>query len=375
MLLSQGFSALANAASSDAAPTPIASRDFTLVDQDRVTPTNGGRAASPERKLKTTVWYPAQRRALEFLQPGPPPVEPAAGPRPLVIYSHGFMSYRKGAHYLIEHLARRGYVVAAADFPLTRTFAPGGPLLDDVINQPGDVSFLIDTLLAWNADPSSAFHQAIDPKRIALVGVSLGGMTTTLAAFHPTLRDPRVVAAASVAGPTAMFAPLFFRDAEVGFLLVAASEDAMIDYDSNASDLLERAPRATLVTLRGGSHTAFAGFADPFLAWMHNPDSIGCWAIEKGIPDDSDLLERLGGSASGIRTDQKTPPCQVDPLPRSLRPKRQQQLTILAVSSFFESQLAKQPAKREAAKTFLMLRFAEENQEISVLSTNFPPGL
>ena len=45
-------------------------------------------------------------------------------------------------------LARAGFVVAAPVFPLCSAGAPGGPEESDVINQPGDMSFVISSLLA-----------------------------------------------------------------------------------------------------------------------------------------------------------------------------------------------------------------------------------
>ena len=44
--------------------------------------------------------------------------------------------------------ASRGYVVALPLFPLTNSATPGGPIAQDVQNQPADVSFVIDKVLA-----------------------------------------------------------------------------------------------------------------------------------------------------------------------------------------------------------------------------------
>ncbi len=351
----------------EAGPHIVASRTLTLIDTERPTQANGTKPAKNSRSLKTTIWYPAQPRAAEILRPGPTPLAETEAGFPLVIYSHGFMSNRKGSRYLLEHLASHGYVAAAANFPLTTFFAAGGPLVADVVHQPRDLSFLIDSLLAWGGDPHSDFHGRIDPNRIALFGVSLGGMTTTLATFHPTLGDPRIKAAASVGGPTSMFSEIFFEHAEVPFLMLATTYDAMVPYETNAADLLVRAPDTTLVTLEGGSHTAFANLADPWMSWMRNPDSLGCSAISKNIPEDRSFLELLGGAEEGILVDGATLPCELDPLPRVLlTPRRQHQLTTLAVYSFFESLLASSPERRASMQDFLLRVLPSENAEISV---------
>jgi predicted dienelactone hydrolase len=88
----------------------------------------------------------------------------------------------------------------------------------DVINQPADISFVIDTLLSWNDKRGELLHRRIDPARIALIGHSLGGMTTTLAAYHPRLRDQRVAAAVSLAGPLEMFGRQLFEAHDIPFL-------------------------------------------------------------------------------------------------------------------------------------------------------------
>ena len=80
-------------------------------------------------------------------------------------------------------------MVVAGNFPLTHRAAPGGPQILDVVNQPGDVSHLIDVMLGVNGQ-QRVLDLEIDPDRVALVGVSLGGLTATLAGYHPRLRDP-----------------------------------------------------------------------------------------------------------------------------------------------------------------------------------------
>ena len=178
---------------------PVVSEDFEQVDQSRPMQANGDFPGRPSRELEVTLWRPAGLQR----------------PGPLLVYSHGFMSFRQEGLYLVRFLASHGYTVVAADFPLTTTFAPGGPMAGDVVNQPGDVSFLIDAVLTRNADPADALHGTIDPHRIAVAGVSLGGLTTTLVSFHHKLRDPRIGAAISIAGPGSMFTADFFAEVAV----------------------------------------------------------------------------------------------------------------------------------------------------------------
>ena len=132
-----------------------------------------------------------------------------------------------------------GFAVVAVDYPLTSMRAPGGPMLEDVVNQPADISFIIDSLLQRNADPKDRLYGRIDPERIGATGISLGGMTTLMAAYHPRWHDKRIAAAISLAGPSEMFAPVFFQQRQLPFMMVAASEDAIVGFAKNAQPIPE----------------------------------------------------------------------------------------------------------------------------------------
>ena len=70
----------------------------------------------------------------------------------------------------------------------------------DVVNQPGDVSFVISSLLALQADPRSPLHGLIDARRIAVAGHSDGAETALAVADARRLRDRRVRAAVVMSG-------------------------------------------------------------------------------------------------------------------------------------------------------------------------------
>ncbi len=354
-----------------AGPFQVSSVTFTLRDTARVTSANGDEAEKPYRELKTTVWYPAEARAFEILRWSDTPIAQGAGPFPLLIYSHGFSSYRKDVLYLVKHMASYGYIVAAMDYPLSNFSTPGGPSTEDVVNQPGDISFLLNYFLEGNQTqehqtPQSIFRAAIDTNRIGAIGLSLGAMTTELVTYHPTLRDNRFKAAVSIAGPMAMFTKAFFKESEIPFLMIGSTVDAFIPYDTNAMVVPERVPLSVLVSISNGTHTGFADVADPFLSFLSNPDSLGCAHIEGKIPKKGDMLERLGGASVGIDVNAKDFPCQQKELPKGLNPGRQHQLTKMAVLSFFESLFSKDANRREAMKKYLRSSMAEENIDSSV---------
>jgi predicted dienelactone hydrolase len=325
--------------------------DVELVDDTRPTQKNGEYLGSDERQLQTRIWYP----------------EDLLGAAPLLIYSHGFMSSRTGGSYLAEHFASHGYIVAAMDYPLTTMGAPGGPLVKDVVSQPGDVSFLIDQFVSWNADSGNQFYERIDDRHIGVMGLSLGGMTSTLATFHPRSADLRISAAVSIAGPVFMFGPAFYDSRDVPFMMIASPIDAMIDYQTNAATILPNVKGAVVVTMNNASHT---GFASPgrYLRWFENPDSLGCGMLTRGLEKTSDenWASELGESEEGILLSPQTALCTTDPLPPTMNPVRQQWLTTLAVFPFFESQFALSELRRQEARDYLFSTFSSEIPEVSV---------
>ena len=354
----------------EAGPYAVGSRDFTWVDASRPTMANGSYEGADSRTLKTTVWYPGAPRGAEFLRPGPMPV--AEGSFPVLAYSHGFMSFRSEGAFLAEHLASHGYVVVAANFPLSNYFAPGDPNLEDVVNQPGDVSFLIDQILAEGADPESPFAGRIDEARIATAGLSLGGLTTALVGYHPRLRDPRLKAAISIAGPASMFDETYFHQADLPFMMIAGDIDAIVPYEANVGTLMERSPHVTVVTLKGASHTNFTDVADPMFRFVHNADAIGCGQIEENLPDDFNLIREVSQPGEGILIDDPPMPCQEEELPEAMRPAAQHRLVTLAAFSFLQMHLAEEEAVRAEAEAFLYETLDGEQPELSVKAPEQP---
>jgi predicted dienelactone hydrolase len=235
------------------------------------------------------------------------------------------------------------------------------------VNQPGDVSFLIDSLLALPAD-ERPFPGEIDVSKIGAAGLSLGGLTTTLVGYHPRFHDPRVRAVISIAGPAAMFTRRYFLTRAAPFLMIGGTEDAVVDYQTHAATIPDRAPQGTLVTIDGGTHVAFAGIAEPAMRFADHPDSIACEALlAGGEPSDGDNpFAGLGDLSDGINPNQAPLEICARPLGEAMHPGRQQMITQVAVVSFFASQFAEPAAARRAARTLLNQGMAEDFPEVSV---------
>lgn len=321
-------------------PFRVTSQDLHLVDEGRRTMENGDYAGAPSRTLEVTLWAP----------------EGATSPLPLIVYSHGFTGSRTEMLYLLEHLASHGYGVAALDFPLTNGDAPGGPNFGDLSNQPADVRFVIDSLLA---KPAGELSFDIDAERIGLAGLSYGGLTTTLLAFHFREADRRVKAAISIAGPAQMFTDPFFGKGGPPFLMIAGTEDALVPHALNAEPFLQRSPGTALLSLEGGTHLGFVEFARRWLRFSHHPDEMACEGIRRQT-DDAEAqtrgnpFEPLGGPADGIDFASWGLPCRgAQVFAKAMRPQRQQALTSLAVRAFFDSLFAPDPADRAEAARYL----------------------
>ncbi len=329
-----------------------------LVDTTRQVPANGTFAGADMRSLNTSIWYPATTDGL--LAEG--------GPFPLVVWSHGFTSSADEVEYLAELLASRGYLVAAPTFPLASFGAPGGSTSEDFQNLPGDISFVIDTMLAKSADEANALSGAVDPDRIAVGGLSMGATVSLFVTFHKKVLDERIKATVLLAGSGIYYLDSFFETRkDLPLLVMHGDLDAVIPYDPSGLALRGRSSPSWFMTVKKGSHAGFSGFAR---SSSGNPDSIGCASIAKADPNrpsSDETLIRLGGEEVGIAVPKDKPEaCTIDPLPKSISALRQQELTTPVVYAFFESVFAKDNDRRNAGCQYVEQGASADNVELSI---------
>jgi len=171
--------------SSSAAPSRpfhVTRRDITVEDTSR--PTN----AAPDRNLPAK---PTRTLPVMLLTPDGP------GPFPLVEFSHGVTGTGPAYEGYLEPLAAAGYVVAAPTFPLSSV--PDGEI-GDYVNQPGDVYFVIDSVIKMSNDATDPLHGRVDASHIAVAGHSLGAMTTYGSVYNSCCTQPRIAAAIVLSG-------------------------------------------------------------------------------------------------------------------------------------------------------------------------------
>ena len=170
----------------------VGRRELTLVDPSRPTMADPARdlPATAERTLRTLVIYPSA--AADGVD------APAAPGRfPLVVFSHGLTATPEAYAGFFEPLVRDGYVVALPSFPLSS--GPGGTFAD-YVNQPGDVSFVIDRLTRLSDDRDGWLAGRLRTERVGVVGHSMGGLNSLALAYNQCCVDSRIDAAVSLAG-------------------------------------------------------------------------------------------------------------------------------------------------------------------------------
>ena len=330
-----------------AAPGPygVGVSTLELVDDTRPTPPNGDFAGAATRTLTTELWYPAPAGTGTPDQPArDAAVAPASAPQPLIVYVHGFMSGRNENAHAAALLASRGFVVAAPDGPLTNLNAPGKATPVDVLNEPGDVSFVIDTLLA-RGDASPGDGLVPDAARIGVVGVSLGAMAAALVGFREGYRDARLAAVATVAAPGCYLPDGFFDAVGLPLLLLHGTLDEVVPYSAHALRMFAaaRAPK-WLVSIQGGTHTGIAGIGAAMVSTMANPDKVGCVAMTTNANVSAEALAQLAADAGGETVaavlNRCPSPCSREgELPPALSSLVEVDIVELALVSFFQARL------------------------------------
>jgi predicted dienelactone hydrolase len=145
---------------------------------------------------------------------------PASGQRaPLIVFAHGFWGHPRKFGRLFAHWTAAGYVVAAPAFPHTSDENPPPFRIEDVVNQPADISFVLDEVLARDIG---------DRDRVGIGGYSLGAETSLAVALHPDYADPRFRAVVAIAG--GFFHPAFATDTlqPVPLLFIQGTEDESV---------------------------------------------------------------------------------------------------------------------------------------------------
>lgn len=242
-------------------------------------------ARGVDRPLPTTVWYPAAAGRTGAAPTTGAPA--AAGPFPLVLFSHGLHGRPERYAALLARLAAAGFVVAAPAYPYT---AAGVPVFRraDIRNQPADAAYVIERLRRL---PAASPGGHLDAQRVAAVGHSAGGFTTT--GMFTSGHDPRLRAGVVIAG---WAAPGAFDGPAAPMLFVHGSADQVVTLESGrAAHARVTWPKAFL-ELPGQGHGEYLAPPDrdfatvaimitDFLRWTLYGDATAGGRVAAGAGD------------------------------------------------------------------------------------------
>jgi fermentation-respiration switch protein FrsA (DUF1100 family) len=274
-------------------------RHAALVDQTRPTVQRSG-ATTAGRALPTTIWYPAAGA------PGGsaiPDAQPAPGPFPVVLFSHGLRGVPEDYRALVTRWAGAGFVVAAPAYPLTHRGAaevvPG-----DLRNQPADASFVLTAVLGLGAERGDPLGGRLDAGRVGAAGHSEGALTT-VGLFNACRRDARLKAGVVLAGDLVGFGPEFAGPA-APLLFVHGVRDRVVPYALGRRAFEADPWPKALLTLAGAGHLEpylrpgdpgfelVAGATTDFLRWSLAGDQAALAALRARAAAGAALDDRLG---------------------------------------------------------------------------------
>lgn len=175
--------------------------------------------------------------------------EHSGAPYPIVAFGHGYMQSPDTYQLTLAYLAVQGYLVIAARsgvelFPSHAAFAE-------------DLRHCITHLLTQNADPASPWFGQVAADAPGLLGHSMGGGASILAA----VRDRRVRAVVALAAantrPSAIAAS---PELTAPVLLIDGSDDRLVPSATNGQRMYDQAPAPKQLALIVGAY--HCGFVD-----------------------------------------------------------------------------------------------------------------
>ena len=181
----------------------VGEREETFIEPAHRGPT--GEYLGP-RTLVTEIRYPLASASAGPASAGSASAGPASagsqaarGPWPLLVFGPGFILCSGSYAHLLQAWASAGYLVAAVDFPRTNCHV-AAPYEPDLVNQPGDLSYVVSRMLALSAQPHDPFSGLVNRHEIGAAGQSDGGDTVAALAANTCCSDHRLAAVAVLSG-------------------------------------------------------------------------------------------------------------------------------------------------------------------------------
>ena len=223
----------------------------------------------------------------------------AAGPAPVVLFSHGLGGTCKGNPYLGNHWAGRGYVAVFVQHPGSDDSVwRGKPLLQrmpamqqaasgaNFMLRVADIPAVLDRLQTWHAETGHALSGRLDLRRVGMSGHSFGAMTTqavsgqSLGAAGRRFTDKRIKAAVmfSPSPPRQGDAAAAFGSVQVPWMLMTGTRDESAIGGVKPADRLNVYPHLPAaidryeLVLHEAEHSAFSERGLPGDRGKRNPN-------------------------------------------------------------------------------------------------------
>jgi hypothetical protein len=232
-------------------PNAVGSTSDTVVDDER------------HRRIEFTIRYPATGASTDPVRWEAAPLR-SSGPFPVFVWSPGLDATPTYYETYLDTWARAGYVVVAPTFPETST-GTGQRVFDDYVNQPRDVTLVLDRLLSRDGHARQVLGDLMDPSRIAAGGHSLGAITTEGLTDESCCLDTRVNAAIRIDYGDRPFPDSRPVSRSLPQLFVHGTADTTFPISDSRQAFMDAKGRRFFVELRGIGHTPFYTSAEPLI--------------------------------------------------------------------------------------------------------------
>lgn len=238
------------AATTTSAPTPpltVTHVQLPYEDTSRPAVDPIGVRSAPTRQLLTELYLPA-----------------TSAKRPLIVFAHGYNGDPSKFTQLFDAWAAAGFAVLAPRFPITYTGASDGPLsrAGDIAQQPADMSFVLDQLLAGK------YAARIDRAHIGVAGLSLGGGTTWGLISDRCCVEPRFRAAVVMDGNRFGFGRETYVANKIPVMVFHAKTDIALPYEAARAAYAQASAPKYFVTIFQAVHP------EPFEDTPHPADEM-----------------------------------------------------------------------------------------------------
>ncbi|HUY07089.1 MAG TPA: hypothetical protein VMU99_07515 [Acidimicrobiales bacterium] len=168
----------------------VGERTVLYLDRSRTTFNYLTGAVTPGRRLINEIRYPSSERSVG--ERADAPVLYRTAPYPVIVFAEGYRARPDLYAKLLDTWVREGYVVVSPEFPDTTYPAtdaaidagyPHGNPEDDLVNEPGDIAFVLSQLARFTLRPRGLLHGLVNLNEVILAGQSDGAALVGAYAF------------------------------------------------------------------------------------------------------------------------------------------------------------------------------------------------